>query len=303
MVRFRKVGADLPVEIYGKCEFLNPGGSIKDRIVVSMIQDAESRGLIKPGDTLIEPTSGNTGIGLALAGAILGYKIIICMPEKMSHEKQVTMEALGATIVRTPTEAAHDSPESNFGVADRLQEEIPNSHILGQFENPANPRAHCEGTAKEILDQMEGKVDYVVAGIGTGGTITGIAQRFRVDAPECKIVAADPIGSIMGGGDIKSPYLIEGIGYDFIPDTYSPDLVDRVVKVGDKDAFQTARRVILEEGLLVGGSTGTAVWAALQVAQDAPAGSRIVVVLPDSIRNYMTKFLCDKWMAANGFLD
>lgn len=301
LVRFQRVGSEFPVEIYGKLEYCNPGGSVKDRIAKAMIEDAEAKGLISPGDTLIEPTSGNTGIGLAMAAAIKGYKLIICMPEKMSQEKQATMEALGATIVRTPTAAAHDSPESNFGVAKKLQAEIPNSHILDQFWNDANPQAHYDTTAVELLEQMNRKIDYLVAGIGTGGTITGIARRFKEELPSCQIVAADPEGSLMGGGDYVAPYAVEGIGYDFIPGTFDPSLVHRVVKTHDSTSFCLARRVIREEGLLVGGSCGSAVQAALEVAKTAPEGSRIVVILADSIRNYMTKFLLPQWMDEHGF--
>jgi len=301
MVRFQRIGVDEGIELYGKCEFLNPGGSVKDRIAVSMIEAAEKAGTIRPGDTLVEPTSGNTGIGLAMAAAIKGYRLIICMPVKMSMEKQATMEALGAEIIRTPTEAPSDSPESNFGVAKRLVAENDRHFMLDQFANPANPDVHFETTAGEILEQMDGRIDYVLSGIGTGGTLTGIARRFKRDLPSCQIVAVDPVGSIMGGGDVKQPYLVEGIGYDFIPQTYEPGIIDRVVKTEDRESFHMARRIIREEGLLVGGSSGSVVWAALQLAHEKP-GARMVVILADSIRNYMSKFLLDSWMEEKGFM-
>lgn len=302
MVKFNRIGVDEGVHIYGKCEFLNPGGSVKDRIAVSMIEAAEREGRIRPGDTLVEPTSGNTGIGLAMACAIKGYRLIICMPMKMSMEKQATMEALGAEIIRTPTEAASDSPESNFGVAKRLIAERERHFMLDQFANPANPDVHYHATAGEIINQMDGQIDYVLSGIGTGGTLTGIARRFKEDVPQCQIVAVDPVGSIMGGGDVKQPYLVEGIGYDFIPETYEPGIIDRVVKTEDKESFLMARRIIKEEGLLVGGSSGSVVWAALEIAKEAKPGAHIVVILADSIRNYMSKFLLDSWMREKGFL-
>lgn len=303
MVRFNRVGREFPVEIYGKCEFLNPGGSVKDRIGWAMIEDAERAGRIKPGDTLVEPTSGNTGIALALAAAVKGYRLIVTMPEKMSQEKQRTMEALGAEIIRTPTEAGHDDPRNNINVAVRMAEENPNTHLLDQFSNPSNPHVHYETTGKEIVEQMEGRLDYVVLGIGTGGTLTGVAQRIREEVPTCKIVAVDPVGSIMGGGTESSPYQVEGIGYDFIPKVFHPDLMDEVVKTRDKESFQMARRVIREEGLLVGGSSGSTVWAALEIARKCKGGERIVVILADSIRNYMSKFLNPDWMIRNGFAD
>lgn len=300
MVRLNNVGREFPCEILVKCEFTNPGGSIKDRIALSMIEAAEREGKIQPGDTLIEPTSGNTGIGLAMAAAIKGYRLIIVMPQKMSAEKQLTMEALGAQIVRTPTGVPSESPESNFGVARRLQAVIPRSHILDQFANPNNPLAHYHGTAVEIIEQTGGKLDYFVAGAGTGGTLTGCARRFKEEGICCKIIGADPIGSILGGGNDNSPYQVEGIGYDFIPETLDQSLVDEYVKVGDPESFLNAKRLIREEGLLVGGSCGTAMTAALKVAERAREGERIVVILPDSIRNYMSKFLCDEWMDQQG---
>ena len=297
LVRLNSVGKEYPVEILAKCEFLNPGGSVKDRIGWHMVEQAERQERIKPGDTLIEPTSGNTGIGLAMAAAITGYRLIITMPMKMSAEKQLMMEALGAEIVRTPTEAAHDSPESNFGVAERLNKEIPNSHILDQFGNPDNPGAHYETTAKELIEQTDGKIDYFVCGVGTGGTIVGVAKRFREELPNCKIIGVDPEGSIIGGGEPGGPYLVEGIGYDFIPDVLDQSLVDRYVKTNDKESFPLALRLIREEGMRVGGSSGSAMQGALEIAKECKGGERIVVILPDNVRNYMSKFLDPKWRA------
>ena len=301
MVRLSRIGHDLPCELLGKCEFMNPGGSVKDRIGVRMIEDAEKSGRIRPGDTLIEPTSGNTGIGLALASAVKGYRLIITMPEKMSKEKQVVLEALGAEIIRTPTEAAWDAPESHIGVAARLNELLPNSTILDQYKNPSNPTVHAETTAREIIDQCDGKLDAVVMGAGTGGTITGVAKAIKAELPHVKIVGADPEGSILAGpSDIKS-YKVEGIGYDFIPKVLDRNLIDQWFKTNDRDSFLVARQLIRQEGLLCGGSSGSAAWAALQVARTMKEGQRVVVVLPDSIRNYMTKFADDGWMRRQGY--
>jgi cystathionine beta-synthase len=301
IVRLSRLGRDLPCELVAKCEFMNPGGSVKDRIGVRMVLDAEKAGRIKPGDTLIEPTSGNTGIGLAMAAAVKGYRAIITMPEKMSREKQVVLEALGAEIIRTPTEAAWDAPESHIGVAKQLRELIPNSHILDQYANPSNPLAHEEGTGRELVEQCGGKVDAVVMTAGTGGTISGVARAVKAQVPSCKVIGVDPEGSILAGpGEIKS-YKVEGIGYDFIPDVLDRDLVDEWIKSNDRDSFRVARQLIRQEGLLVGGSSGAAVWAAMKVARGMKAGQRVVVILPDSIRNYLTKFVDDHWMRQHGF--
>jgi cystathionine beta-synthase len=301
MVRLSRFGSDLPCELVAKCEFMNPGGSVKDRIGVRMLDDAEKAGRIKPGDTLIEPTSGNTGIGLALAAAVKGYRLIITMPEKMSQEKQVVLEALGAEIIRTPTEAAWDSPESHIGVAKQLKDVIPSSHILDQYANPSNPLAHEEGTAREILEQCGGRIDAVVMTAGTGGTITGVARALKRALPKVEIIGVDPEGSILAGpGDIKS-YKVEGIGYDFIPDVLDRDLIDRWVKSNDRDSFRTARQLIRQEGLLCGGSSGAAAWAAKKICRDMKPGQRVVVILPDSIRNYLSKFVHDAWMRQHGF--
>lgn len=303
MVRLSRFGRDLPCELLAKCEYFNPGGSLKDRIGVRMILDAEAAGRISPGDTLIEPTSGNTGIGMALTAAVKGYRMIITMPEKMSREKQVVLEALGAEIIRTPTEAAWDSPESHIGVAKRLEEIIPNSHILDQYSNESNPRAHAEGTAQEILEQTEGRLDAVVIGAGTGGTITGVARRLKEELPQITIVGADPVGSILAGPEEVKSYKVEGIGYDFIPEVLDRKLVDRWIKTNDREAFLVARQLIREEGLLVGGSSGSAAWAAQQVCREMKPGQRVVVILPDSVRNYMTKFVDDAWMQENAFCE
>lgn len=300
MVRLHKIGAEFPVEILAKCEFMSPGGSVKDRIAVRMVEEAERSGRIKPGSTLIEATSGNTGIGLAMACAVKGYRLIICMPEKMSAEKQRLMERLGAEIVRTPTSAAHDDPDSNFSVAERLRCEIPDAHILDQWTNPANPKAHYEGTAGEILEQTEGRLDYFVAGAGTGGTLTGVGHRLKEHDPAIQIVGADPEGSIFGGGSSVGLYRVEGIGYDFFPDTLDRSVVDRWIKTNDRESFALALRLIREEGMLVGGSSGSVMQAALEVARECKEGARIVVLLADSVRNYMSKFLDPAWMEREG---
>ncbi len=303
LVKLRVIGRDTGCEILAKCEFLNAGGSVKDRIGKRMVEEAEKSGRIKPGDTLIEPTSGNTGIGMALAAAVKGYRMIITMPEKMSREKQVVLEALGAEIIRTPTEAAWDAPESHIGVANQLQKILPNSHILDQYSNPDNPLAHYHGTAVEILEQTGGKIDYLVATAGTGGTLTGLARRIKEEVPDCKIVGVDPVGSILAGDAPICSYKVEGIGYDFIPDVLDRDLVDEWIKTEDRESFIMARRLIRQEGLLCGGSSGSAAWAAKQIALRVGPGKRIVTVLADSVRNYMTKFMDDQWMKENGFTD
>ncbi|MFO7893181.1 MAG: pyridoxal-phosphate dependent enzyme [Longimicrobiales bacterium] len=301
VVRLNQAAAELPCEVWAKCEFLNPGGSLKDRISVRMVIEAEKAGRIKPGDTLIEPTSGNTGIGLAMAGAVRGYRVIIVMPEKMSEEKESVLRALGAEIVRTPTEAAWDDPESHIQVAKRMAEEIPDAYLPDQYTNPDNPDAHYHGTAEEILADFGTDLDMVVIGVGTGGTITGVARRLKEEIPDLIVVGADPYGSILGGGEEVYSYRVEGIGYDFVPDVLDNELVDRYVKVDDEESFRLARRLIRDEGLLVGGSSGAVLAATLDAAAELEPGQKCLAILPDSVRNYMSKFLLDEWMEEHGF--
>ena len=301
VVKINKIAKDLECNIFAKCEFFNPGGSVKDRIGWNMVKEAELTGRIKPGDTLIEPTSGNTGQGIALAAAVKGYKCIITMPEKMSKEKQIALEALGAKIIRTPTEAKSSDPESHISVAKKLKKEIKNSHILDQYSNPSNPEAHYYGTAEEIIKDFQGNLDMVVISVGTGGTITGVAKRLKEEMPKIKIVGADPEGSILGGGEEVSSYLVEGIGYDFIPDVLDNSLIDEYIKTKDEESFTMARRLIKEEGLLCGGSCGATMVAAMKAASKLKNGQNCLVILADGIRNYMTKFPNDSWMKKNGF--
>lgn len=271
-----------------------------------MVQDAEEQGRLKPGCTIIEPTSGNTGIGLAMACAVKGYKCLIVMPEKMSDEKVATLKVLGAKIIRTPTEAAHDSPDGLILVAQRLNNEIPDSVILDQYANPGNPLAHYDGTGAEILRQCDGSVDMVVVGAGTGGSISGISRQIKEHCPNCSIIGVDPEGSILSeppslnDSDVEF-YEVEGLGYDFIPEVLHRKCVDRWIKTNDNISFPMIRRLIREEGILSGGSSGAAVAAALVAAKDLEAGQKCVVILPDGIRNYMTKFVTENWLEARHF--
>ncbi|XP_062962004.1 cystathionine beta-synthase [Cynocephalus volans] len=309
MVRINKIGKNfgLKCELLAKCEFFNAGGSVKDRIGVRMVEDAERDGTLKPGDTIIEPTSGNTGIGLALAAAVKGYRCVIVMPEKMSTEKVDVLRALGAEIVRTPSNARFDSPESHVGVAWRLKNEIPNSHILDQYRNASNPLTHYDSTAEELLQQCDGKLDMLVASVGTGGTITGIARKLKEKCPGCRIIGVDPEGSILAEPEELNQteltaYEVEGIGYDFIPTVLDRTVVDKWFKSNDKESFAFARMLIAQEGLLCGGSSGSVMAVAVRAAQELQEGQRCVVILPDSVRNYMSKFLSDKWMLQKGFM-
>ncbi len=302
IVKLNSIGSHLECTLFAKLELFNPGGSVKDRIALEMVECAEKNGRIKPGDTLIEATSGNTGIGLALAATVKGYKMIIVMPKKMSMEKELILKTLGAEIIRTRSEAAYDDPDSNFSIAKKLNEEIPNSHILNQWENECNPEAHYKHTAQEILDDFGTDLHMVVMGVGTGGTITGVGKRLKKEIPGIKIVGADPYGSILGGGDEVHPYHVEGIGYDFFPKILDNSIVDDYVKVNDKDTFKIARSLIRDEGLLIGGSCGTATFAALEAAKSLKKGQNCLVILPDGIRNYMRKFVSDDWMKENDLI-
>lgn len=302
MVRLNKIGRGLQPNLFAKLEMFNPGNSVKDRIGITMIRAAEEKGLLKKGGTIVEPTSGNTGTGLAIAAAIYGYKCVFVMPDKVSQEKISLLKAYGADVVTTPTAVARESPESYYSVADRLTREIPGAFQPNQYFNPANPRTHYETTGPEIWRQMDGKVDAFVAGVGTGGTISGIGKYLKEQNPEVLIVGADPEGSIYTQERAR-PYKVEGIGEDFIPGTFDGRVVDTWVTVSDRDSFDTARRVTREEGILVGGSGGTAMWAALQVAKRMPEGKNIVVLLPDTGRGYLSKVFNDAWMRENGFLD
>lgn len=299
----------LKCEILAKCEFFNAGGSIKDRIGRRMVLEAERSGRIKKGDALIEPTSGNTGIGLALAAAIRGYEMHITLPEKMSNEKVDVLKGFGAKVYRTPTEAAWDSEDSHIGVANKLNKELKNSHILDQYSNVYNPMAHYDGTGPEILHQTDNKIDALVLTAGTGGTVTGIGRYIKENNKDCKIIGVDPIGSILAvphslNTNINEPYKVEGIGYDFIPRVLDRTVVDEWIKSEDKESFIMSRRIIREEGLLVGGSSGSCLVAAINYAKKMNFGPnhRIVVIFPDSVRNYMTKFLSSEWMVENKFL-
>ena len=289
--------------VWVKSERSNPGGSIKDRIALSMIEDAERSGKLRPGGTIIEPTSGNTGTGLAIAARLKGYRVIAVMPDKMSREKIDLLRAYGAEVVVAPTDVPPDSPQSYYRVADRLTEEIAGAFQPNQYANPANPRTHYESTGPELWRQTGGAITHLVVGVGTGGTITGVARYLRERSPDLVVVGADPVGSIFSGDEVH-PYLVEGVGEDFWPATYDPTVVDRYVRVSDRDAFLTTRRLAELEGMLVGGSGGLAVYAALVVAAelDDPA-AMVAVILPDGGRAYLSKIFNDTWMASHGMLE
>jgi len=305
LVRLRRVTQGVKPTILAKLEMLNPGGSVKDRIGARMIEAAERAGLLKQGGTIVEPTSGNTGHGLAIAAAIKGYRCIFVMPDKMSQEKVALLRAYGAEVVITPTAVAPESPESYYRVADRLTEEIPGAFQPNQYFNQENPRAHYETTGPEIWEQTGGRVDCFVCGVGTGGTITGAARYLKERNPSILVVGADPEGSLYSAapGEEARPYLTEGIGEDFWPETFDPKVVDRWVRVSDRDALLSARAATRQEGILVGGSTGTAMVAALTVARDLPDDAVVVVLFPDTGRNYLSKLYSDTWMLQYGFVE
>src|SRR5436190_10731527 len=301
LVRLGRIGRDLQCDLLAKAEMFNPGGSVKDRPAVAMIDAAERDGLLRAGGTIVEPTSGNTGVGLAIVAAQRGYRCIFVMSDKMSEEKVALLRAYGADVVVCPTAVPPEHPDSYYSVADRLTRETPGAFRPDQYSNPANPAEHERSTGPEIWRQTDGRVTHFVAGIGTGGTITGVARYLKAQNPAVQVIGADPEGSVFSGGSGR-PYLVEGVGEDFWPTTFDPQLVDRVVKVSDAESFAAARRVTREEGLLIGGSGGTAVHAALVVGRDLGPDAIVVVLLPDSGRGYLSQGFNDEWMTRFGFL-
>ncbi len=314
LVRLNKLARGIRPQVVVKLEFLNPGGSVKDRIGIAMIEDAERRGLLKPGGTIVEPTSGNTGMGLAIAAAIKGYKCIFVMPDKMSEEKIRALRAFGARVVITPTAVEPDDPRSYYSVSKRLAEETPHAFLAGQYWNPANPDAHYRSTGPEIWQQTAGKVSVFVAGMGTGGTISGTGKYLKERNPEVKVVGIDPVGSLYteyfrtGVLGPAHGYKVEGVGEDFLPSTMDFGVVDDVAQVSDRESFLTTRRLVREEGIFCGGSCGMAVAGALKwlrspAAEQLSEDDIVVVLLPDSGSRYLSKLFDDNWMRENGFLE
>jgi len=300
MVQLPRVGAGLPCPVVAKLETTNPGGSSKDRPAVTMIDEAEKAGLLKPGGTIIEPTSGNTGVGLAIVAAQRGYKCLFVMTDKVSSEKVSLLEAYGAEVVVCPVAVAPDDPRSYYSTAERLVNEVPNAYRPNQYHNQANPKAHYESTGPEIWEQTKGKVTHFVAGAGTGGTITGVGRFLKEQNSTVQIIAADPMNSVYSGGDGR-PYLVEGVGEDFWPETYDLKVVDTTIAISDAESFAMAHRMAKEEGILIGGSGGTAVAAALQIAEGLTADDLVVVLIPDSGRGYLSKVFDKNWMIKMGF--
>jgi cystathionine beta-synthase len=305
IVRLDKLSPRGGAQILAKLEYLNPGGSVKDRIGPPMIEAAEREGKLKPGGTIVEPTSGNTGVGLAIAAAVKGYRCIFVMPDKMSQEKISLLRAYGAEVVITPTAVDHDSPESYYSVSSRLAEEIPGGFKPDQYSNMNNPQAHYERTGPEIFEQTGGEIDALVVSVGTGGTISGVGRYFKEHAPDVLIVGADPEGSVYTASDEAGvhPYLVEGIGKDTWPKTMDPDVVDEWIRVSDRDSFLWARRLAREEGILAGGSAGTTLYAAHLLAERLGPGKRVLMLVPDSGRNYLSKIYDDNWMLEHGFVE
>lgn len=298
LVRLRRVAEGLKAPIYVKLESLNPGGSVKDRVGLAMISEAERRGWLRPGGTIIEATAGNTGVGLAMAAAVKGYRCIFVLPDKMSAEKILLLKAYGAEVIITATNVAPDSPDSYNGVADRLGREIPGSWRPNQFTNLANPEIHYRTTGREIWEQTDGRVTAFVGGVGTGGTVSGVARYLKEQNPDIKIIGADPEGSVLSG-DTPRPWKVEGIGEDFVPRTFNSQMVDDWVRVGDAESFHIARALARREGILVGGSSGTAVAAALRYARRLTGEHLVVALCADTGRNYLSKFFNDEWLSAN----